>query len=154
MTPLKTFLQKHAKTYEERGLARTYAAFHTGGERDRIVAYIGLTCGEVVAEDGGELVAEDAIGYNYDSYPAIKIARLAVDRRWSNRGLGRHLVEFALGTAKDSVSPHVGCRFVVVDSKQGSIRFYEKCGFTMLETRGNRAREKPVMFVDLTKIDG
>jgi hypothetical protein len=63
------------------------------------------------------------------------------------------MVDLALGIAKREVCPSVGCRFVMVDSKKGSVKFYERCGFTMLNTASNRGRTEPVMYVDLGKID-
>jgi hypothetical protein len=67
--------------------------------------------------------------------------------------LGKALVDLALGIAKREISPSVGCRFVMVDSKRNAAPFYEKCGFTILDTPANRDRVEPVMFVDLKKVD-
>ena len=150
-TPLKTFLQKHAQKYEAQSLARTYGAFKKDDRR--IVGYITLVCGEVVTEDGDDqLVQEPGLEYLYDHYPAVKIARLAVDKRASGYGLGTTLVNLALGQARSVICPAVGCRFVVVDSKRESVKFYERCGFTMLDTAANRDRPAPVMWIDLNKV--
>jgi len=152
-TPLKTFLGKHAQKYEAQSLARTYGAFRE--DTGKIAGYITLVCGEIATEDGDErLVQEPGLKYLYNHYPAVKIARLAVDKGLSGGGLGRALVNLALGQAKSVVCPAVGCRFVVVDSKRQAVRFYERCGFTMLDTAGNRSRDEPVMFVDLNKVSG
>lgn len=148
--PLKTFLQRHAQAYEAKSLARTYGAFDPNTHR--IMGYVTLVCGEVVTNDGdGSLVEEPGLKFLYNHYPAVKIARLAVDHRIGGKGLGRALVELAFGRAKSIICPAVGCRFVMVDSKKESIGFYEKCGFTMLDTAANRNRDEPVMFVDLNK---
>jgi predicted N-acetyltransferase YhbS len=150
-TPLKTFLQRHAQKYEVQSLARTYAAFNEGN--GRVVGYVTLVCGEVVADDGEqELINDPELDYKYNHFPAVKIARLAVDIRLARNGLGRELVNLALGQAKRVVCPTVGCRFVVVDSKRESIKFYERCGFTMLDTQENRDRKDPVMWIDLSKV--
>lgn len=45
----------------------------------------------------------------------------------------------------ENVAPHVGCRFLVTDAKQPAVAFYEKMGFTLLDTDDNRERENPVM---------
>ncbi len=149
-TPLKIFLQKHALKYEAQSLARTYAAFRD--DPRKVVGYITLVCGEVVIEDGDEKLVQDlGLKYLYNHYPAVKIARLAVSQNLAGRGLGRVLVNLALGQAKSVVCPAVGCRFVVVDSKKQAVKFYAKCGFTMLDTEANRGRDEPVMFIDLNR---
>lgn len=151
-TPLKTFVQRHAATYERQSLSRTYAAFNVA-DNDRLIGYITLTCGEIVIGDGDPvLVADEGLTYLYNQYPAVKIARLAVDQRARALGIGEALVKLCLGLATEYIAPNVGCRFVVVDSKQGAVSFYDRIGFTMLDTPANREREEPVMFVDLSKV--
>lgn len=151
-TPLKTFLQQNAATYERQSLSRTYAAFNVA-ENDRIAGYIALVCGEVVTDDGDPvLVAEEGLKYRYRQYPAVKIARLAVDERVRKRGLGDALVKLAVGIASEHIVPNVGCRFVMVDSKKDARAFYDRLGFTLLDTPANKMREEPVMFIDLSKL--
>lgn len=145
--PLKTFLQKRARIYHERHLARTYVTM-AGGQ---VAGYITLVCGEIVIEDDANRLEEPDLDYNYKSYPALKIARLLVDGRFRGNGIGEDLVKLALGIAKDIICPNAGCRFAVVDAKQRSVGFYERQGFTMLDTSENRARSEPVMFIDLHK---
>jgi len=41
---------------------------------------------------------------------------------------------------------------MVVDAKKKSVPFYEKRGFTLLDTEANKKLDAPVMFIDLTKI--
>lgn len=151
--PLKTFLQKFAKKFHVNDLAKSYALFTHDGQGTKVIGYITLLCGEVVTDGEGELL-EDNLSYSYATYPAVKIARLAVDVRYQRKHqFGTHLVEFALGIVKRTICPVVGCRFVVVDAKMKSVPFYEKRGFTFLDTEANRARGEPIMFIDLTKID-
>lgn len=142
-TPLKTYLGKHAKAHQRASLARSYVAVDN---ENRVKAYVTIICGEieVLIDHNGEDVQ-----YDYTKYPAVKIARLAVDRRLRGSGLGRSLIELATGVTRDIVCPNVGCRFLVVDSKQESVNFYLKCGFTILDTEDNRNRDEPVMFIDL-----
>lgn len=148
--PLKTFLQKHAKLYHQRHLARTYGVFDKD-RSNKIVAYITLVCGEIVLEGNKRLLDEPDLKYNYKSYPAVKIARLAVHEDYRDEKLGSLLVEIALGTAKDIICPAIGCRFVAVDSKTEAVKFYERKGFSILDTPKNRRRSEPVMFIDLHK---
>lgn len=122
-------------------------------DRRTVVAYISLVCGEIVLERGA-IAGEDALDYRYPNYPAVKIARLAVDSdlRESGLKLGKQLVDLAVAIASEIVAEHVGCRFVVVDSKKDAVKFYEKMGFTLLDTEENKSRREPVLFVDLMKL--
>ena len=149
--PLKTFLQKHAKAFQQQSLARTYVVVDPA-RNSKIVAFITLISGEVQTDKEHALIDGD-LGYTYTAYPAIKVARLAVVSNYRRSAIGRTLIDFALGTVKSRICPVVGCRFIVVDAKKASVPFYDRCGFTMLDTEENRARSEPVMFIDLHKIE-
>ena len=146
--PLQAYLEQSAKRFHKRNLARTYVL---GSDQKQIVAYLTLVCGEVELQAGGSSVGERANSYRYRSYPAVKIARLAVDERYRGNDLGKMLVTLALGIAKDQICPAVGCRFVTVDAKVDAVKFYERLGFSFLETEQNRQRPEPILFIDLYK---
>ena len=114
-----------------------------------------LVCGEISAVPEGSVLADPSVRYPYSHFPAVKIARLAVDRRLQGLGLrlGSRLVDLALGISKDVISPAVGCRVLVVDAKSQSVGFYERCGFRLLDTAANRGRDDRIMFVDLMKLN-
>jgi GNAT superfamily N-acetyltransferase len=140
--PLKTFLTCDSKKFTEQLLARTYVL----ADGHVLRAYVTLVCGEIAAER--DIADLDGAEYRYDHYPAIKIARLAVDKRFRKYDFGRALVTFSVGISQD-VSLAAGCRFVVVDAKRPSVGFYERCGFRLIDTEENRARTEPIMFLDL-----
>ena len=148
---LKTFARAKAQRYEQANLARTYVI--RDETNARTAAFITLVCSEVASKTP-LLDPANEPPFPYEHYPAVKIARLMVDERYrgeSRRGFGRTLVDFTLGIARTEICPAVGCRFVVVDSKRESVKFYERCGFTVVDTPSNRERAEPVMFVDLHK---
>lgn len=147
--PLKAFLRTCAKRYHADHLAKTYV-YVTSEYPNRIIAYITLICSQVSIDGGQPEVAD----YGYPDLPAIKIARLAVDRRHRGNDLATNLVSLATALAKEHVVPRIGCRFLVVDSKKDSIKFYEKCGFRLLDTEANKAQDAPVMFMDIGKLQG
>lgn len=144
--PLKTFLQNQAKEFQATQIARTYVAVRAD-QQGQIIAYITLICSEIDVRAGYEL-RDSQHAQRYDSLPAVKIARLAVDCRYRSLGIGESLI----ATACDEIAPHVGCRFLVTDAKQASVSFYSRMGFTLLDTPANRGAELPVMFVDLAKL--
>ncbi|MBA3448643.1 MAG: GNAT family N-acetyltransferase [Pseudaminobacter sp.] len=145
--PLKSFLRKEAITYENFSLARTWVAAQEGSAE--LLGFITIVSGEVSVVKTGAVDDPGARKFRYPLYPAIKIARLAVDDRHARKDLGRGMVDFALGVAKTQICPIVGCRFAIVDSKTKSVGFYEKCGFTVLDTAENQALEHPFMYLDL-----
>lgn len=88
-------------------------------------------------------------GYPYRKYPAIKIARLAVDRTFERKGIGRFLLLASIGKAI-SISKEIGCRYITVDSKTESIDFYEKHGFKVVEKY--RHTDFPKMYLNMSQI--
>lgn len=71
-------------------------------------------------------------GYRYESYPALKIARLATHKDWEGRGIGQFMlvqsVSFAIKV--NSIS---ACRFITVDAIHEKVGFYKKFGFVVIE---------------------
>ena len=66
---------------------------------------------------------------HHHNHPADLIARLAIDKHYSQKGLGSWLLVDALKkllTASDTVAFPV----IVVDAKEGASNFYEQFGFT------------------------
>jgi len=145
--PLKAFIQKKAKIYQENSFARTYGLF----AGSKLIGYVTLICGEILTETPQSVIPPDQV-YEYKTFPAVKIARLAVDHRYRGKKLGEQLVSFSVGVVKNAIMPHVGCRFIVVDSKKSAVSFYEKVGFTLLNTPSNKALEQPVLYLDLLKV--
>jgi GNAT superfamily N-acetyltransferase len=88
-------------------------------------------------------------GYTYQKYPAIKIARMAVDENLSGTGIGRYLLLSAVGKVHH-ISEEVGCRYITVDSKREAIGFYEKNGFKIIKKYENR--RFPPMYLNMYPI--
>jgi GNAT superfamily N-acetyltransferase len=147
-TPLKIFLQKHAKDYHAKNIAKSYVLVDPAGRK--VWGYVSLVCSQIEVSLNGH--PEDVEGYSYSEYPSVKIVRLAIDKRLGGRQLGTQLVHWAISVSKNKIMPFVGCRFLVVDSKPTAIEFYEKCGFTLLDTPDNKVTKHPLLFVDLQKI--
>lgn len=159
LRPLKSFIQRNALDFQQNNVAVTYAAIVPPADpnalhaRKRIVGYVTLTCSEIDLD--GAYPLEDCEAANrYQSISALKVARLATDNGYHGHKIGKTLMEFAIALAVHQISQFVGCRFLVTDSKAGSVEFYQnKLGFTLLDTEENRQREHPVMFLDLNKLD-
>ena len=149
--PLKTYLRKSAHKFHRTDIAKTYVFVPEDEEPPRIWGYISLTCSQVSLDD--KYFTDDCTEANrYEALPAVKIVRLAVDKELKGRGLGQQLVDFAVWRASDSIMPNVGCRFLMADAKKSAVSFYEKVGFTLLDTLENKRSRHPVMFMDLHKL--
>lgn len=146
--PLKNFLRNQAIEFHFSNIVKTYVAVD---DENRVWGYTSLMCSDIELEDVYEV--EDCEAANcYETLPAVKIARLAVDSKLRGKGLGTNLIEFSIAIAKDLIMPNVGCRFLVVDAKQDAVSFYrDYIGFTLLDTEDNGNTEHPVMFIDLQK---
>jgi len=75
-TPLKTFLKNDALLFHEKDIAKTWVI--TKKDSNHVAAYITLMCSEIKTEKG---VTDCPEADKYEIFPAIKIARLAVDKR-------------------------------------------------------------------------
>jgi GNAT superfamily N-acetyltransferase len=148
LTPLKTFLRKEAKKLHAESLARTFVLVPSG--ETKILAYITTLCTHVAVQQFDKQAVVD--GFRYQDYPAIKLARLAVDASLQGQGIGSQLVDFVIGLVAQHVMPHTGCRFLVVDAKSTSVSFYERKGFTKIGQLDGNDQDLTSMFVDLHKL--
>lgn len=81
--------------------------------------------------------------------PLILLARLAVDRRFSGRGLGHALISEALRISL-RVSDEAGCRAIVTDAYRDRAGWYARYGFVPVE--GSLESGPQRMFLDLRTV--
>ena len=81
--------------------------------------------------------------------PLILLARLAVDRRFSGRGLGHALISEALKITL-RVADEVGCRCIITDAYPDKVGWYARYGFVPIE--GAAASSPQKMFLDVRTI--
>ena len=83
----------------------------------------------------------DALPMRMGPYPVpvLRIARLAVDERVRETGIGQALLRFCLELALE-MKKTLGCVGVVVDAKQESVDFYHEHGFMDLDVVEGRSR--------------
>lgn len=148
-TPLKTFLRREAKKLHQEHLARTYVLVPQG--ETKVLAYITTLCTHVAVEqfDKQGAVLDD---FRYKDYPAIKLARLAVDVSLKRQGIGSQLIDFVMGLIVEHVMPHTGCRFLVVDAKPDSVHFYRAKGFLPIGVHEDCDGVTRSMFIDMGRV--
>ena len=149
---LRAFLKKVAAKFHASNIAKTYVAIEEGDAENRVRSYITILNSWIRKEYANIEDCPEAEKYDY---PAVKIARLATDRHYENRGLGKTLIELVSGVVTKQVMPHSGCRFLILDANREKIDFYKRRGFTLVNNDENLDTGRtpnPVMFMDLHKI--
>lgn len=123
---LDDWLRRRARANQVSGASRTYAAAVAG----RVVGYYCLASGAMTVAD-----APGGIRRNMpDPIPMAVLGRLAVDRSWQGKGLGKALLQDAvLRTAR--AANIMGVRGLLVHAISEPARvFYEHHGFVASPT--------------------
>jgi hypothetical protein len=94
---------------------------------------------------------------NYKSFPSITIARLGVDIKYQNYGIGQYIIDWAILNILN-LSENVGIRFINIDSYITAINFYKKNYFKISPeylTKLERIykKHKKAIIVDKTRAD-
>jgi GNAT superfamily N-acetyltransferase len=74
------------------------------------------------------LAKKEKISIPLRFYPCLLIGRLAVDNTWRHLDVGTYLADWSTGLALE-LSEEVGCRYVILETKESKVEFYNKCGF-------------------------
>ena len=80
--------------------------------------------------------------------PALKIGRLAIDKTFKGKGLGRVIIDTIINHCID-LNEDQACRVITVDAYAQAVNFYHKIGFEFL-TKLDEKEETRLMFLDLT----
>lgn len=125
---LDRWLERYAGQSERRDAARTFVISGDG----RVIGYYALLAGEL---DHDEATGQIRKGMSrYYPIPVAILARLAVDRRHQNRGLGAILLRDALRRVV-LASEQLAIRAVVVHAiDESAAGFYAHFGFRALST--------------------
>ena len=145
---LNDFLLKDARNYLKSLLAATYLL--QAGEET--VAYFSLSNDSLIKNDGekpvwnkiNRFIANDK---RRRSYPAVKIGRLAVAKKYARMGLGKRII-LAIQNMYIGEPQQAGCRFITVDAYHNATHFYEKNDFKYL-TDKDEHDETRAMYLDL-----
>jgi len=140
---LVEYLLHDALCQQAQGVSATYLMMEG---QNRLAGYITLLAdGITIREDAALVHFFGKKGIRYATIPALKIGRLAVDRRLQGQGFGTKLLSFAIGTAW-GISGKIGCRLISVDAKQSARHFYASRGFCPLQAG---KRRQNIMYLDL-----
>lgn len=104
-----------------------------------ISGYVTISSGEMTAEHIQPSMKKHLPDY---PLPILRIARLAVDKRFQGLGLAKLLLKSMFELALE-VKDRIGCVGVVVDAKPDAVGFYERLGFTPLIIVSGELGERP-----------
>lgn len=79
---------------------------------------------------------------HFNSYPAVLIGRLGINKDYTRKGIGRQLMDFIKAWFIDKHNK-TGCRFIVVDSynEELPLKYYESNNFERLFSSDEQERE-------------
>ena len=143
---LKDFLVEDALANQEMAISTTYLWLYN--PKNELCAYVTILADAIRIH--GTKLGKSFVdqGVLYKTLPAIKIGRLCVDDRYTKRGIGKQTTYFVMKKLIH-INEVIGCRFIVVDAKPDSTKFYKKMGFEVL-----KQREKGTlpMYYDMIKL--
>jgi len=147
---LDRFLKKYAgKNQFRHHIGTTYVAVH----RDKIVGFATVVAASIHVD---HIPAKLRKRLPRNPLPALRLARLAVDRRLQRQGIGRQLLRAVFLLAQE-MATRVRCVGVLVDSKPDAVEFYRRHGFKELEIIEGRLGDRPApvgMFLPLASLQG
>ena len=119
---LNEFLSRYALKNDKIGIGKTFVALDN---QEKIVGYFTLATAQVAYQEIPENYRGKLPKY---PIPALRIARLAIDKELQGKGIGRWLLAQAFIKIVQ-VADVTGIYFIVVAAKETSKAFYEHYGF-------------------------
>jgi GNAT superfamily N-acetyltransferase len=140
---LNNYLQRHAWPNQEKSsIGVTYVAVDESAPH-AVLGYFTLASSSIPRD---RLLKKQVRGLPAYDLPLILLARLAVDRRFTGKGLGHSLISEALKIAL-RVSDEVGCRYIITDAYRDKTGWYARYGFILIEGGAESGPQK--MFLDV-----
>lgn len=144
--PLNNYLRRHAWSNQAKSsIGISYVAIDESASRT-VLGYFTLAMSSVPRDAFPKKYVRGLPPYDL---PLILLARLAVDRRFTGRGLGHALISEVFRISL-RVAEEVGCRCIVTDAYRDRISWYARYGFALIQ--GETASEPQRMFLDIRTI--
>ena len=141
---LKDFLTEDAYKNQLDRISVTRLVFLQG----HLVGYFTLVT-DVIKKN--ELAAADGEpGYKYQTYSALKIARLATHAEFERHGIGRYML-LKIFSIWIHFSRYIGCRIITVDAKPDAVGFYVKFSFNevIVDPKKSKGRDTIPLYIDI-----
>jgi GNAT superfamily N-acetyltransferase len=118
---LDEWLQRRALKNQENGASRTYVI----ASENQVVGYYALATGSVLGSEAPGNIRRNMP----DPIPVIVLGRLAIDRRWQGKGLGKALLKDAILRTLQAAEI-AGIRAILVHAlHEKAALFYSNAGF-------------------------
>jgi len=148
---LNDFLSKDAKNY----LTSLFTVTYLIQQDTETIAYFSLSNDRTTRYDVGKsewnkLNRNVANDKRKKSYPAVKLGRLAVDKKSAQLGFGKLILYYIKKTYANDLQS-AGCRFITVDAYADVTDFYERNGFKFM-TQEDEGKDTRAMYFDLKSI--
>lgn len=148
---LNEFITTDAPLYYRVRLATSYVL--ENGDNGDVIGYFSLAHDRISLTDFPSNAAYNrfrkrffAQGKMFKSYPALKICRLATDKKYRGEGIGAMIVNTIIGSYRNDNK--AGCRFITVDAYVDALPFYYKQGFAPL-SKEDEESETRLLYFDL-----
>lgn len=152
---LNDFYIKKCKDYQSKLLATTFVIFDP--EKKATVAFFSILNDNLLVEESKFVSKSEWRRFKkimphpkrfLNSYPALKIGRLAVSKDYKGLGIGRAILDVITMIAIKA-NDHHACKFITLDAYSKSLKFYEKNDFKYL-TESDSKSDTRQMYYDLT----
>ena len=139
---LNQFISRKAKKHQEQLLAVTYLVFFDG----LLVGYFSVLNETLKATDKEKEKYHK--GKQYETFPALKIGRLAIQKDFESKGLGSLIIGYI--KYKFANNQTSGCRYLTLDSYNTpkNLNFYKKNGFEIYTEEDKNGKTR-YMYYDL-----
>lgn len=151
---LRALAKDDIKEHFESGNVHLDLFFKNYASQNQFKHYIGSTYVAVVNNIIVGFITISATSIKIDDYdnisqklpkyplPILRISRLAVDKKYQNKGIGKALLKLALKLSLEQ-KEKFGCIGIVVDAKENAVDFYTQFGFEIIEIKKGMMDTRP-----------
>jgi ribosomal protein S18 acetylase RimI-like enzyme len=153
---LRTLAKDDIKNHFESGDKELDHFFQNYASQNQFKHYIGTTYVALIENIIVGFITISATSIKIDDFdnlskklpkyplPILRISRLAVDKNYQNKGIGKALLKLALRLSIEQ-KEKFGCIGIIVDAKENAITFYEQFGFENIDIKIGHIDTRPFL---------
>lgn len=126
---LNDFIKNDAFVYQEKKLATTTLFFY----EENFIGFFSAAA-DSLKLNLNEKESYDIHQKKLEDVPAIKLARLAVDKNYQKQGVGLNILRWCIGYILEC-SEMIAIRFITVDAYPDKVNFYQRFNFIVNQSR-------------------